>query len=638
MKPKFKDIEEYGIIGNLETCALVGNDGSIDWLCFPYLESPSIFSAILDNERGGHFAIQPVSKFSSFQAYIKETNILQTTFNTPFGMVKITDFMPVNLYDGTKRHRTLYRKVKCTEGHIRLELSFKPRFNYARDIPDFELIDEGVLCSFEDKNLFLNTTIPLKIEGKEVTGQFNMRKDKEIWFVLQYNQQNEYYSYDYNDFNKKLNEIQKYWQNWTYKCQKICVLEDIWHDIIARSGLVLKLLANPESGAIAAAATTSLPECTGGVRNWDYRYAWIRDSSYTIQAIFLLEHIQESHDYIRWINSIIKQNRHPSDIHIMYPIHNDVNIEEKILEYLSGYKQSSPVRVGNAAFNQNQLDIYGELINAIYDTTRYGRDISDKTWKFIKEFVDYICKVWNTKDQGIWEVRDEPRHYVHSKLMCWVAVDRGIEIAKLKEPDTIFEKWEEIKEEIKAAILEKGFNKELNSFVQSFNSNDFDATALLIPILGLLPFDDPRVQSTIDAVMENLMTENGLVYRYKNEDGLPGDEGCFALCSFWLVDSLALSGRLTEAIDIFVNVLQQMSPLGLLSEEIDPETCKLLGNFPQAFSHIGLINSALYIGIARGREHEGPKPQGFKQSVPYKEKQLEIKKITDKSHPISKKK
>jgi GH15 family glucan-1,4-alpha-glucosidase len=405
----------------------------------------------------------------------------------------------------------------------------------------------------------------------------------------------------------------------------MCVLEDIWHDIIARSGLVLKLLANPDSGAIAASATTSLPECTGGVRNWDYRYAWIRDSSYTIQALFHLEHIQESQDYIRWISSIIKQDRHPSDIHIMYPIHKDVDMKEQMLDYLSGYRQSSPVRIGNAAYNQKQLDIYGDLINAIYDTTRYGKDISDETWEFIKDFVDYICEVWNTKDRGIWEIRDESRHYVHSKLMCWVAVDRGLKIAILKDTETIG-KWEKTKEEIKTAILEKGFNKEMNSFVQSFDSNALDATTLLIPILGLLPFDDPRVQSTIDAVMKNLMTENGLVYRYKNEDGLPGDEGCFALCSFWLVDSLALSGRLAEAIEIFVNVLQLISPLGLLSEEIDPETGKMLGNFPQAFSHIGLINSALYIGIARGREHKGPKPQGFKHSVPYKEKQLKIKK------------
>ena len=628
MKNEFKDIENYGIIGNLETCAVIGNDGSIDWLCLPYLESSSIFAAILDNERGGHFAIQPVSKFSSFQNYIKETNILQTTFNTPFGMVTITDFMPVKLYIGTKQHRTLFRKVKCTEGHIRLELSFKPRFNYARDIPDFKLIEEGASCSFRDENLFLNTTVPLKIEEEKVISEFNMRKDMEIWFVLQYNQQEHCspkYPLNYDDFNKKLDGMQEYWQHWTYKCHKICVLEDIWHDIIARSGLVLKLLANPESGAIAAAATTSIPECTGGVRNWDYRYAWIRDSSYTIQALFHLEHVQESQDYMRWINSIIKQDTHPSDIRIMYPLHKDETIDEQILEYLSGYKQSSPVRVGNAAVNQKQLDIYGELINAIYDTTRYGKDISDQTWKFIKKFVDYICEVWNTKDRGIWEVRGEPRHYVHSKLMCWVAVDRGIKIAKFKDKEAASH-WMKTEKEIKTAILEKGFNKKINSFVQSFGSDAIDATTLLLPRMGLLPYDDPRVQGTIEAVMENLMTEKGLVYRYKNEDGLPGDEGCFLLCSFWLVDSLSLSGRLDEAISIFVDVLQLMSPLGLLSEEINPETGKLLGNFPQAFSHIGLVNSALYIGIARGRKHKGPKPQGFKHSVPYKKEKFQIKK------------
>ena len=626
MENKFKNIENYGIIGNLETCAIIGSDGSIDWMCLPYLESPSIFAAMLDSERGGHFAIQPVSKFSSFQTYIKETNILQTTFNTPFGMATVTDFMPVNVYDGTKSHRTIYRKVKCIEGHIRLELSFKPRFNYANDIPDFKLINKGVLSSFENKKLFLDTTIPLKVQEGEVTGQFNMKKNMETWFVLQYSQ-NQYpnYPHDHSEFNKKLNELQEYWQNWTYKCHKICILEDIWHDIIARSGLVLKLLANPKSGAIAAAATTSLPECTGGVRNWDYRYAWIRDSAYTIQALFHLEHMQESHDYMRWINSIIKQDTPPSDIRIMYPLHKDEDIHEYILEYLSGYKQSSPVRIGNAAVNQKQLDIYGELINAIYDTTRYGKDISDETWEFIKNFVNYICEVWNTKDQGIWEVRGEPQHYVHSKLMCWVAVDRGIKIAKFKGSTGANCNWEKTRDNIETAILEKGFNKKMNSFVQFFGSNALDATTLLIPRMGLLPYDDPRVQGTIEAVMKNLMTEKGLVYRYKNEDGLPGDEGCFTLCSFWLVDSLALSGRLNEATNIFVNILQLMSPLGLLAEEINPETGELIGNFPQAFSHIGLVNSALYIGIARGRKHKGPKPQGFKHSVPYKEEKFQIK-------------
>lgn len=625
MQNRFKDIEDYGIIGNLETCAIVGNDGSIDWLCFPYLESPSVFAAILDHKRGGQFVIQPVSKFNSLQSYIKNTNILQTTFNTPFGMVAITDFMPVKEDSGTKKHRSIYRKVECIEGHSRLKLNYSPRFNYARSVPDFELIEDGVKCSFQNESLILNTKIPLKIEDNMVKGQFDMKKNDILWFVLQYKQQNKNNT-DYKYCKVKLEVTKRYWQDWTKKWPKICILRGIWRDTIIRSGLVLKLLANPESGAIAAAVTTSLPETIGGVRNWDYRYAWIRDSAYTIQALFHLEHVEESQDFMKWISEVIKQDTHPSNIRIMYPIHKEVSINERILEYLSGYKQSSPVRIGNAAFDQKQLDIYGELINAIYDTARYGENISDETWTFIKDMVDYVCEVWNTKDQGIWEIRDEPRHYVHSKLMCWVGVDRGLKIASRKEPGTSFSKWEKTKDEIKAAILENGFNKEINSFVQYFDSNAIDATGVLIPQMGFLPYEDPRIQGTIDAVMDNLMTENGFVYRYKNEDGLPGDEGCFALCSFWLVDSLTLSGRLDDAEKIFVNVLQQISPLGLLSEEIDPETKKQLGNFPQAFSHIGLINSALYIGIARGCEHRGPRPQGVKHSMLPKTKPLKVKK------------
>ncbi|MGF7119326.1 glycoside hydrolase family 15 protein [Methanobacterium oryzae] len=621
----FKDIEDYGIIGNLETCALIGNDGSIDWLCFPYLESHSVFAAILDSERGGKFLIQPVSKFHSFQAYIRNTNILRTTFNTPFGMVAITDFMPVKEYRGDEQHRSLYRRVECIEGHSRLIFNFEPRFNYAKSIPNFELVEEGVLCTYQNENLLLNTTIPLKIEDQAIKGQFDMKKGDELWFVIQYNQDGEENLMDYNYCKSRLKITKKYWQDWTNKCPKICILRGIWRDTIIRSGLVLKLLANPHSGAIAAAATTSLPEIIGGVRNWDYRYAWIRDSSYTIQALFHLEHIEESQDFMKWLSNIIKQNTDPSDIKIMYPIHQEVSLEERILEYLSGYKDSSPVRIGNDAYCQKQLDIYGELINAIYDTARYGRDITEETWNFIKDIVDYICKIWNTKDRGIWEIRDESRHYVHSKLMCWVAVDRGLKIAKTKGHDQVFNKWEKTREEIRKVILEKGFNKELNSFVQYFDSGAIDATSVLIPQTGFLPYDDPRVQGTIKAVMDNLMTEGGYIYRYKNEDGLPGDEGCFALCSFWLVDSLTLSGRLDEAEEIFVKVLQQISPLGLLSEEIDPQTGKQLGNFPQAFSHIGLINSALYISIARGCEHRGPRPRGVKYSMLPKIEPLKIK-------------
>ncbi|WP_414470580.1 glycoside hydrolase family 15 protein [Methanobacterium sp. ACI-7] len=624
MQNGYKDIEEYGIIGNLETCALVGNDGSIDWLCFPYLESPSVFGAILDNERGGHFSIQPVSKFHSFQAYIRSTNILKTTFNTPFGMVAVTDFMPVKGDTENKKHRAIYRKVECIEGHSRLKLDFKPRFNYAKFIPDFEVIEEGVKCNYKDESLILNTIIPFKIEDDAVKAQFDMKRKDKIWFVLQYGHHNEDSS-EYDYCNGKLEVTKRYWKDWTDKSPQICALRGIWRDTIIRSGLVLKLLTNPRSGAIAAAATTSLPESVGGVRNWDYRYAWIRDSAYTIQALFHLDHVQESQDFMRWINSIIKQDSDPSEISIMYPLHKEVDTTEQILKYLSGYKQSSPVRIGNAAFNQKQLDIYGELINAIYDTARYGERISDETWKFVKKLVDYVCDVWNTKDRGIWEIRDEPRHYMHSKLMCWVAVDRGLKIAERKEPEVSFSEWGKTREDIKTAMLERGFNKEINSFVQYFDSNVIDATSVLIPQLGFLPYDDPRIQGTIDAVMENLMTDSGFVYRYKNDDGISGDEGCFALCSFWLVDSLTLSGRLEEAERIFVNVLQQISPLGLLSEEIDPQTKKQLGNFPQAFSHIGLINSALYISLAKGCQYKGPRPQGVKHRISPKNKPLKIK-------------
>ncbi|MFX1466681.1 MAG: glycoside hydrolase family 15 protein [Promethearchaeota archaeon] len=605
----YKDLEDYGIIGNLETCALIGRDGSIDWLCFPYIESPSLFAAILDTKRGGHFRITPITKYESIQSYINNTNILQTTFSTPLGVAIITDFMDVKGREKNKNVRMVFRKIECVKGDVTLEISFKPRFEYAKLLPDFENLENGLIALGNDQRLFLQSLFPFEINDKEARGVVSVAKGESFWLVLQYNLQEFLQS---NDCEKYLNNVKKFWQDWAHKCVRSeCVLEGPWHEPTIRSGLILKLLANPDSGAIAAAPTTSLPEVIGGVRNWDYRYAWIRDASFTIQALFHLGHVKEAQDFRKWINEIVETVKDPSKIQILYGIHGEVDLKERILEHISGYRSSSPVRVGNDAAKQRQLDIYGELVNAVYDISRYGEEVSDKTWQTVRRIVEYVCEIWNTKDSGIWEVRGEIRHYVYSKLMCWVAIDRGIKIAEQKGFKAPLEKWKTIRKEIRQIILEKGFSKKLNSFVQSFDLETVDATSLLIPLMHFLPAADPRVQGTINAVLARLSTNEGLVHRYKSEDGLPGNEGTFILCSFWLIKTLALSGRIEESEKLLQNILKYISPLGLFAEEVDIKTGKLLGNFPQAFSHIGLINSVLYLSIAKGRKHKGPKPMGI---------------------------
>lgn len=605
----FKDIEDYGIIGNLETCALVGKDGSIDWLCFPYLESPSVFAAILDVQRGGHFCIRPLIEYESVQSYIKHTNILETKFFSALGEVIITDFMEVKGRDDDALVRSIFRKVVCTKGQMQISVNFKPAFNYARKIPTLEILNEGVLAQVNKDELFLQSAIPFNIYENEAQAQASLQGGQTLWFVLQYGHRSILKDVDCKEM---LEKVKKHWLGWSERSLYAKVGRgQSWQDIIVRSGLVLKLLANPQTGSIAAAATTSLPERIGGVRNWDYRYAWIRDASFTAQALFHLGHVKESIEFRKWIWDIIDRYDDPSDIKIMYGLHSEMDIQEHMLENLCGYKDSSPVRVGNGAVNQKQLDIFGELLNMVYETTRYGEEITHKRWQNIKAIVDYVCKIWDKKDSGIWEVRGGPQHFVYSKLMCWVAINRALQIAKFKNYQAPLEVWHSKQEEIKDAILQRGFSKKLNSFVQSFDSEVLDATSLLIPLMGLLPINDEKVQGTIQATRDKLMAKDGLIYRYQAEDGLPGAEGHFILCSFWLIKVLALSGKVAEAEKIFLNILEYISPLGLFAEEIDSTTGKQLGNFPQAFSHIGLINSALYLGIAKGKEFEGPKPIGL---------------------------
>jgi GH15 family glucan-1,4-alpha-glucosidase len=415
---------------------------------------------------------------------------------------------------------------------------------------------------------------------------------------------------------RALEETLRFWRNWVHGCASDdrCLFFGAHHPLVLRSELVLKLLTHADSGAIAAAATTSLPEVVGGVRNWDYRYAWIRDASFTVQALHNAGHAEEAAAYFRWVRGIRpsrKRQDHPMEFQIMYGLHGETRLTEETLDHLEGYRGSRPVRIGNAAFKQHQWDIYGELALAFYETMRYGAALNEEEWAFLGGLADEVVAHWRQPDSGIWEVRGGPRHFTYSKLMCWVALDRAFKMARsAKRHGERPAAWKRARDEIRAAVLSEGYSEKDASFTQSFGSRALDATSLLIPKMGLLPYGDARVQGTIRATIERLL-DNGLVYRYLREDSLPGREGAFLLCTFWLVDALALSGRVDEAQSMFESVLARVGALGLLSEQMDPSTNEYLGNYPQAFSHIGLLNSSLYLARCKGKRHAGPEVLGM---------------------------
>ena len=601
METQYKRLEDYGLIGNLATCALVGRDGSIDWCCFPHLESPSVFAAILDIRKGGHFHIRPLGHGGGDQTYVANTNVLRTTFQTSTGTATLTDFMPVEDHTDPQ-HQSLLRKVSCSQGSVELEIEFQPRFHYARVVPNLEAAPQGVIARWEDHLLYLQSFHPLLRDEGVARAALTLSKGQTQWFVLKYGDSS---PVTQTECDRLLDSTTRFWSDWAHHCgEDRCVFRGPWHDYVVRSSLVLKLLTHPETGAIAAAPTTSLPEVIGGVRNWDYRFAWIRDASFTVQSLYSLGHVAEALQYFRWLKSLCREFQDRDDhlhMQVMYGLHGEQDLEESILDHLSGYRDSAPVRVGNAAAEQLQLDVYGELVNAFYETRRYGEDITHDDWDFVRKIVNTAYQTWNTEDSGIWEVRGGPRHFTHSKLMCWVALDRSIKLADKYGFEAPLDDWKKTRQEIREAILKRGFNEKLNSFVQSFDSKVLDATSLLIPVMGFLPPDDPRVEGTLRATLEHL-TSDGLVYRYLGDDGLPGQEGAFVLCTFWLVDALVLAGELQKAEELLLGLLDHISPLGLLAEEMDPLSGQQMGNFPQAFSHIGLMNSALRLGWALAKQ------------------------------------
>ena len=609
----FEPFANYGLIGNLETCALVSRRGSVDWLPVPHLESPSVFARILDAD-GGQFRVQPADDFESTVRYCGRTNVLETTFRTDTGTATLTDFMPpLGTTPNGVPERAIYRGIACRDGTVDLGVGFAPRFDFARGPTTLETTDDGVLATGAEERLLCWSTgsrDSLTVEDDRATARLSLDEGEQTWLGLSYR---EPVAPSTAACEQALDATVDYWRAWSHSCpdEDDCVFGGPWHELAVRSGLVLKLLTHHETGAIAAAPTTSLPEEIGGVRNWDYRYNWIRDAAFTVQALTNLGHATEAREYLSWFLDIC-QTVDPEAIQPLYGLHGDPDLDEQTLPHLSGYRDSGPVRVGNEAAEQRQLDTYGELLLAVFEATRAGISLTEADWKAVCRIVDYVTEVWQEPDSGIWEVRSEPLNFVFSKLMCWVAIDRGLALAAETGFEAPVDRWRDHRSQLRAAILDEGLDPNSEYFVRSFEEdNVLDAAMLLAPFVGFLPFDDPRVEATIEAIDDRLATDEGLVYRYDGIDGLPGGEGTFLLCSFWLVDALALTGRVEAAERRLERLIEYVSPVGLLAEEVDGRTGNQLGNYPQAFSHIGLCNSALYVSRAKGMAVPGPELIGI---------------------------
>jgi GH15 family glucan-1,4-alpha-glucosidase len=603
----YKKISDYGIIGNLHSAALIGLDGSIDWLCMPHLDSPSVFGALLDDKNGGRFSVSPADEWDSTAEYLPDTNILITKFRTKAGIMQLVDFMPVDLSYKEERHE-LYRCAEILEGNMTVRMVFDPRFNYALTRTTIEKTAHGVMASGEDERIGLSCTSDIGFINNKATAEWHLSKGERVWMHLQYDAERPA-PIDAVKSETALRETEAYWRDWLGKSETGRMIDlGPYKNMVERSALILKLLYYHPTGTIAAAATTSLPEGIGGVRNWDYRYTWVRDTSFTLQALFNLGHLSEMEGYFNWIRRLLSEHG-AERLQIMYGLHGEEDLPEIELEHLEGYKGSRPVRTGNAAAGQKQLDIYGEIMDAALKLSDYVGKLDYELWPLLCGLCDYVVEHWREKDSGIWEVRGGPYHFVYSKVMCWLALDRGITIAHRYGFPGDLEKWEKTRAEIKQDVLDKGWNEEKKSFVQHYDTDSLDASSLLLPVLGFLPFDDPRIASTVEAVRKEL-GNGGFLYRYRADDHIPGGEGVFLLCNFWLIDCLTGLGRFDEADRLLRKMEGISNHLGIFSEEYDPEWKEMLGNIPQAFTHIGFINSVITIAQAKAAASEKEKTEG----------------------------
>ena len=597
----YKPIGDYGLIGDMNSAALVGTDGSIDWCCFPRFDSPCVFGAILDDRKGGRFQIAPAGPtLSVHQAYLPDTNILSTRFTTPTGELTLTDFMPLSNGDSSDCPHEIHRIVQCTGGTVEVRSSFEPRLDYARAKTVLAPTSGGVSARGNHQVLSLCATVPLEIVGGDARAQFTLNQGQEAVFVLAYGHGRPQRVETYGTL-QKLRHAEVYWQ----VMASGITYDGLWRDQVVRSCLLLHLLMYEPTGAIVAAPTTSLPEEIGGFRNWDYRYSWLRDSSFTMGALYLMGRVEEAAQYQRWLLNQCKVTA--GRTRIVYGVSRSSSMREFALDHLAGYRGSRPVRIGNDAARHLQLDVFGEVILGIESLYRFGAGISDEAWSLVEHFAGVVCENWQRKDRSIWEVRGPQQHFVYSKIMCWAALDRAATLADALGRHKYVGHWRQVRDTIKQEVLEHGWSDRKRAFVQRYDSDIIDAGNLMLPFLGFLPPDDARVLSTIDAI-SNELSDGPLVRRYhpsETNDGMEGEgEGAFTLLGFWLTGNLVYTGQTQKARDYFEQLLGYSNHLGLFAEMINPRTKEPLGNFPQAYSHIGLIHTARNLSRAlTGKPH-----------------------------------
>jgi GH15 family glucan-1,4-alpha-glucosidase len=595
-------IGDFALIGDCHSAALVGRDGRIEWACFPRFDSPAVFGSVLDETRGGSWSIAMTGTASSTRAYVPNTNVLVTTFHGPAGSVEVTDCMPVERTDPnkprtTRNHAAIMRRVTCVSGAAEVTVELAPRFGYGLVLPRFRLTSDitAEIVGGADA-LYVHATHPLAVTDGAITARWQLATGDVVWIDAVWRrsyepkQQTTSIEEHFAEGARRLEATITFWRTWLGRCR----YTGLHRDVVLRSALALKAMTFAPSGAIVAAPTTSLPEMIGGRRNWDYRYTWIRDATLTLTSLFVLGFLEEADDFKFWLERTGAGR--PEDLQIMYGIGGERWLPELELRYLAGHRGSKPVRIGNGAVKQLQLDAYGQLLEAAYLYAKAGGALTESNWSFLAGLVDIVCASWQKPDQGIWEIRDEPRHFTHSKANCWLALHRGIQIAAARGLPCDHQRWLTERDRVYAFLIQQTAPN--GWFQQAAGYAIPDASALLVPAYGIVPTTHPLSLETITYVRRSL-ERDGLIFRYLSPDGLAGTEGAFLLCSFWLVDCLTYSGQLDEAELLLEKLIGHANDVGLFAEEIDPATGEALGNFPQAFSHMALVTSCAHLTAAR---------------------------------------
>ena len=585
-------IEDYALIGDLQTAALVGRTGSIDWCCFPRFDSGACFAALLGDPNNGRWLVAPKTEVErTTRRYRHDTLILESVHTTAEGAIRVIDFMPPR-----GEAPDIVRIVEGLDGRVPMRSELVIRFDYGRTVPWVRRVDHARVAVAGPDALCFRTEVDVRGEDMRTVAEFELAAGERVPFVLTWFPSHGEIP-DAIDAEHALSDTEDYWLDWAGKCGHY----GDYHDELHQSLLVLKALTYAPTGGIVAAPTTSLPENLGGVRNWDYRYCWLRDAALTLLAMLNAGYRDEAEAWRGWLLRAVAGD--PADLQIMYGLAGERRLDELELDWLSGFAQSKPVRVGNAASAQLQLDVYGEVLDALYRARADGLPPDDNAWAMIRKLLEWLEDGWRLEDSGIWEVRGPARHFTHSKVMAWVAFDRAIRFHEEFDRQGPVDRWRALRDEIHAEVLEHGWSEEKQSFTQSYGSEELDASLLLLPLVGFLPPADERIVSTVEAIRREL-TVDGLVLRYRvgeqaADDGLPGDEGVFLPCSFWLAQVLALQGRHEEARELFERLLDLRNDVGLLSEEYDPRAGSQLGNFPQAFTHLALVDAAIALGEGR---------------------------------------